>query len=186
MKMFAIVLSVTTTLCGAVMPSSHAQSGSTSNEIKIESRDLPVEERSLLESLSYRDGCEPSDLQSQIADRVRALGYFKAIVSPPKAVAPRRDQDGHSVNIFSVRAGTRYYLSDVEFQGTHALSQEALRRAILISPGQVFSAPLVGQGLAEVRQLYASVGRQSAVITPTLTFKETEHTVILTLFVRED
>jgi len=178
-----IVFSVILALCANCPSPVEAQSESASYRLRIESADLPVEERNLLESNFSCSPCGSSDVQAEVADQVRGLGYFKAVVSLPSRSSDKALQ--LMEDVLTVRAGHRYYLSDSKIVGANVLLASDLQKAIPLGPHTIFSAPLVGKSLELLRERYAAVGHQDAVITPTLAFDEVHRTVALTLFVDE-
>ncbi|HEY9137729.1 MAG TPA: POTRA domain-containing protein [Terriglobus sp.] len=169
----------------ALSGSAFAQSQPLSERLVIQSSNLPADELSLLESQFACSSCKEADIQESVREKVRGLGYFKAVVSNP--VITTMDSNGEHVvrNTVAVDAGARYYVGDIEINGAKLLPMSQLLGAMPLRPGMVFSATLLGMGLENLRKVYAGFGHPNMVAVPSVRIDELHHVVTLTLDIDE-
>ena len=169
----------------ALSGSSFAQPHPLPERLVIQSSNLPADERALMESQFACSSCKEADIQESVQEKVRGLGYFKAVVSNP--VITTMDSNGEHVvrNTVTVDAGARYYMGDIEINGAKLLPMSQLRGAMLLRSGMVFSTTLVGIGLENLRKIYVGAGHPNMVATPSVRLDEVHHVVTLTLDIDE-
>ncbi len=101
----------------------------------------------------------PDSMKSEIERSYQSKGYADAVVTGPTAedVTPQ-----HTIYTFTVRTGTRYRLSFVEFVGNEAFSDSELIDGMGIGGGlsgdSKYNLEMLRQGLDAVRAKYQDAG----------------------------
>ena len=117
-------------------------------------------------------------------------GYYKAEVTAEAKVVSSSPALEHVVVHASVRGGTQYTLSGVQFQNVDserhfAFSAEELGALIQLRDGDVFSVEKVREGLDSLRRYYGSHGYIDFVATPKTEIDEMHQQIALVLSLQE-
>jgi outer membrane protein assembly factor BamA len=84
-----------------------------------------------------------------------------------------------------VTAGAKYRIDAILIKGTVAFPKEEIITQLPVSPGALFNATAIGNGLENIRKLYSSKSYMNFGARPMLQFDETRHTVVLTIDIDE-
>ena len=180
-------ISLVASLLCSVLPSlSLAQGQALPQQLAIRSENLPYEERALMELYFVCPSCDATEIHYAVQQQVGGLGYVKAVVSAPTAVTVESGSGRFIRNTVTVDAGRRYYMGNLAIFGSKSFPIDQLKRAVLLQSGMVFSTPLLGTSLENLRQLYAGAGLRNMTAAPILCFDETRHVINLTLDINEE
>lgn len=123
-----------------------------------------------------------ADIQSVLRSKLRDLGYFKAVVNEPEISGLRLEGDLQTGNVsVKVNEGARYRIGVVTFTGSSVFTSDLLRQGFDVRTDSFFSPTKIGQGLEELRAMYAVEGYINFVATPALAVDETSRRIDLAI-----
>lgn len=152
----------------------------------IESDSLPRADRERITRLFQ----QKTYLQSEIADRIqiafRNLGYIKAVIRESD-ISFTAQQEGRNVAgvIVKVEPGGQYRLREIYIQNATIFPSSQLRELFSLQSGDLLNATKVGQGLENLRNLYATRGYVNSVASPEISIDESHRIIDLHIFVDE-
>ncbi len=167
----------------------HAQEQPPSESIRL--RTLTLISGTLPESLREKtiqklQGIEidphAEELRERVRQQIRDAGYYNARVDDAQVSAVPGASTGKFADVsFQVDPGALYILGEIRFENEHVFPQEEMRRQFPTKTGEHFNATEVGQGLDNLRKLYAAKGYANFGAIPKPAFDETRHIVSLTV-----
>jgi Surface antigen variable number repeat len=167
----------------------HAQEQPPSESIRL--RTLTLISRTLPESLREKtiqklQGIEIDPHAEEIRERVRQYirdaGYYNARVDDAQISVVPDTSTGRFADVsFEVDPGALYMLGEIRFEDGRVFSQEEMRRQFPTKTGEHFNATEVGQGLDNLRNLYAAKGYANFGAIPKPTINEARRIVDLTI-----
>lgn len=120
-------------------------------------------------------------------ERILALyndhGYIQARVESHD-ISVDRDRARVTITI-KVVEGPQFTVGSVDITGTNVLPVEEVRRQLRLAPGEVFSRSKLRGSLQNIRDLYSTIGRAAAEVTPITTQDPTARKVNVTLEIAE-
>lgn len=107
-------------------------------------------------------------LLDQDVERILALyndhGYIQVRVEKYDTTV---DRERARVNItFNVVEGPQYRVGDIKFSGVTLVPEGEVRRLVKLKPGDVFSRSALRESIEEITNLYSTIGRASADVSP--------------------
>jgi len=154
------------------------------SKLVIESNSLPDSDRERIIRLFQ----QKTYLQSEICERIRSslrdLGYFKAVVDEPRFSFPTQVEGRRIVKVtVKVEPGAQYRLGEIQIQKATVFPSYQLRNLFSLRRGDLFNATKIGEGLENLRKLYATLGYVNLVATPVS--EESRRTIDLVISVDE-
>ena len=163
-------------------------SGSDANvrvqRLTIESSTLPNGDRERIARSLEHCSWSLLELEERIRQALRDLGYFKANADEPRVSFVKQGTRDADVSI-KVQEGPQYRLGDIRFEKASLFPPDRLREQFAILPGDLFNATKFGQGLEQLRNLYATEGHVNFVGVPVVAIDESRRTIDLTIDVDE-
>jgi hypothetical protein len=155
-------------------------------KLVIESNSLPDVDRARVIRLFQQKDCLQGEIDSRIRSVLRDRGYFKAVVDEPKFSFPAQVEKRRIANVtVKVEAGPQYRLGEIHLQNATIYPSTRLRTLFSVRRGELFNATKIGQGLENLRKLYATRGYVDVVAVPEVMSNELRRTVDLLVFVNE-
>ena len=150
------------------------------HRLSIEANSLPNDDRErITNSLEHRI-CLQGELQSRIQMGFRDLGYFKALVDEPKISSVGQTQGTKDVDVsVKVDEGAQYRLAEIHIEKAALFPADRLRNLFPIQAGDLFNGTHIGEGLEQMRKLYATEGYVNFVATPAPRLDESRRTIDL-------
>lgn len=154
--------------------------------LTIISNDLPEPER-LQVAHTFKDcTCPLLEISSRVKVKLNDLGYAQATAEIPHlAVLLDTPAAGPTDISVLVIAGPKYRIDAILIKGAVAFPKEEIITQLPVSPGALFNATAIGNGLENIRKLYSSKSYMNFGAMPMLQFDETRHTVVLTIDIDE-
>jgi outer membrane translocation and assembly module TamA len=146
----------------------------------IEANRLPNGDRErIAHSFEHRIYCQ-GELEPRIETAFRDLGYFYARADEPKLSSVSETQGAKDVNV-SVRVdqGVQYRLGEIRFEKTSLFPSDRMRKLFAVQTGDLFNYTRIGEGLEQLRNLYATEGYVDLVANPVTRFDESHRTIDL-------
>ncbi|MEZ4815250.1 MAG: outer membrane protein assembly factor BamA [Bdellovibrionota bacterium] len=110
-------------------------------------------------------------------------GYIEAKITKPRVTL---SQDRRYIDVLvDIQEGEKFYLEDVEFRGDIIFSEEKLREALGMKPGDVFSTGVLQEGLLALGDLYGDEGYAFANVIPRPNVKSNEQKVALVIDIQK-
>lgn len=110
-------------------------------------------------------------------------GYIEAKITKPRVTL---SQDRRYIDVLvDISEGEKFYLEDVEFRGDIIFSEEKLREALGMKPGDVFSTGVLQEGLLKLGDLYGDEGYAFANVIPRPDVKSKEQKVALVIDIQK-
>ena len=135
--------------------------GLTAREIK---RVMVVQER---EYFILRGTVQRQKLDEDI-ERILALyndhGYIQARVESHDIAVDR--ENARVIISMTIVEGPQYHVDDIKLTGVTLLPESEVRRQLKVKPGDVFSRTRLRESVNGIADLYSTIGRASADITP--------------------
>ncbi|HEX4577608.1 MAG TPA: POTRA domain-containing protein [Edaphobacter sp.] len=126
------------------------------------------------------------EFQERIRQAFRDLGYFKARADELKLSVLRQAQRATDVDVsVKVDQGVQYRLGDIRFVKASLFPVDQLRAQFPIQEGDLFNATRFGDGLDNLRKLYATEGYINFVVGPVPQINESHRTIDLVLEIDE-
>jgi outer membrane protein insertion porin family len=110
-------------------------------------------------------------------------GYLQARVESHDVQVDR--ERARAIIRIAVVEGPQFRTGAVDITGNNVLPAEDIRRQILLKPGEVFSRSGVRDSIRRTVDLYGSIGRASADVTPQITQETAERRVNVTFEINE-
>jgi outer membrane translocation and assembly module TamA len=150
------------------------------DKLVIEANRLPNGDRErIAHSFEHRIYCQ-GELEPRIETAFRDLGYFYARADEPKLSSVSETQGAKDVNV-SVRVdqGVQYRLGEIRFEKTSLFPSDRMRKLFAVQTGDLFNYTRIGEGLEQLRNLYATEGYVDLVANPVTRFDESHRTIDL-------
>jgi len=113
--------------------------------------------------------------KSMLEDAYKSNGFVHAAVA---RVDVEFDEPSKSYDItYTMHEGDMYYIKEVTMQGNDILSEEILKNAIPVRPGQPYSSSKLRASIEKLRLLWGEYGYIFADIEPTINLDEETKTV---------
>lgn len=112
-----------------------------------------------------------------LEDMYKSNGFVYAKVL--ETDVQRNPKTGNFILTFVIHEGDQYYISSVSAPGNDTLSEEQLKAAIPIFPGQVYSQELIRKALDNLKLLWGEYGYIFADIEPIIDIHDNDKTVSL-------
>jgi len=110
-------------------------------------------------------------------------GYIEAKITKPRVTL---SQDRRYIDVLvDIQEGKKFYLEDVVFKGDIIFSEEKLREALGMKPGDVFSTGVLQEGLLKLGDLYGDEGYAFANVIPRPEVKSEEQKVALVVDIQK-
>ena len=152
------------------------------SRISIDASDVPpAVRREISASFAHRI-VPPDELATRVQRAFENQGYFRAHADPPNLTPPTEGHSTREVAVsIHVNAGTQYHLGQISFESGTRFSLGELRAAFKMHDGDLMSSKRAGDGLEQLRQLYATKGYLRFVATPELIIHEAERRIDLVM-----
>jgi outer membrane translocation and assembly module TamA len=126
------------------------------------------------------------ELEARILIAFQNLGYFRAHVDQPKLSLVSETQGEKDVNV-SVRVdqGVQYRLGEIRFENATLFPSDRMRRLFAVQTADLFNYTKIGEGLEQLRNLYATEGYVDLVANPVTRFDESHRTIDLDIDIDE-
>jgi len=152
------------------------------HRLSIEANSLSSDDRERITNSLERRICLQEELQSRIQMGFRDLGYFKALVYEPKVSPVGQTQGTKDVDVsVKVDEGAQYRLAEIHIEKATLFPADRLRSLFPIQSGDLFNATHIGEGLEQMRKLYATEGYVNFVATPTAQLDESRRIIDLSI-----
>ena len=126
------------------------------------------------------------ELRERVRQYIRDAGYYNARVDEAQISAVPDTSAGRFADVsFHVDPGALYMLGVIRFEDGRVFTQEEMRRQFPTKTGEHFNATEVGQGLDNLRNLYAAKGYANFGAIPKPTINEVRRIVDLTIDIDE-
>jgi hypothetical protein len=151
-------------------------------KLMIVSSDLPESEQIPIVSKYQGKADDLEELKERIRQDLRDLGYATAAVEDGQIANLSGPADSRSADVtVHVSAGAKYRLGEIRFENASVFPPDQLRKQFPIENGALFNASFIGEGLDNLRKLYASQGYINFGCIPNIAYDEARHTIALTL-----
>ncbi len=131
---------------------------------------------------TFRDDFFERDVNA-IAMFYGNAGYIEAKITKPRVTL---SQDRRYIDVMvDIQEGEKFFLEDVEFKGDIIFSEEKLREALGMKPGDVFSTGVLQEGLLKLGDLYGDEGYAFANVIPRPEIKSSEQKVALVIDIQK-
>ncbi|HEX6985452.1 MAG TPA: BamA/TamA family outer membrane protein, partial [Planctomycetaceae bacterium] len=111
------------------------------------------------------------------------LGYFDVKIEHKTLF----NEDKSRVTLeYYITQGTRYRVTDVRYEGNRVYSEKDLAEDRQLNPGDYFNERLLNKDLAKIQDMYGSLGRLFASVTPDPQYSETPGEAVLVYRIDED
>ena len=176
-----------------LLAATHAQQQASSESIRLRTLTLvsstlpePLRQNTIQGLQGIAIDPQAEELRERVRQYLRDAGYYTARVDDAHISAVPGASNGKFADIsFHVDPGALYMLGEIRFENRHVFSQEEMRRQFPTKTGEHFNATEVGQGLDNLRNLYAAKGYANFGAIPKPTFDEARHIVSLTVDIDE-
>jgi len=156
------------------------------HRLSIEANSLPNDDRERITHSLEHCTCLQEELWPRILMAFRDLGYFKALVDEPKVSIVGQTEGTKDVDVsVKVDEGAQYRLGEIRIEKAVLFPADRLRNLFSLQTGDLFNATHIGEGLEQMRKLYATEGYVDFVATPTPRIDESRRTVDLVIQVDE-
>jgi Surface antigen variable number repeat len=156
------------------------------HRLSIEANSLPNDDRERITHLLEHCICLQAELQPRIRMAFRDLGYFKALVYEPTVSFVGQTQAPKDVDVtVKVDEGSQYRLGEIRIAKAVLFPVDQLRKLFPIQTGDLFNTTHIGEGLEQMRKLYATEGHVNFVATPQVLIDELRRSIDLVIEVDE-
>jgi outer membrane translocation and assembly module TamA len=155
-------------------------------KLVIESNSLPPADRERIVRLLQQKTYLQPEIGERIRQTLRDEGYLKAIVEEP-SFSVRLEAKGKRAAYVTVKVeqGAQYRLGDIHIQKATVFLPTRLRSLFSLRRGELFNMNKFGEGLENLRKLYATRGYVNCVAAPVVSIDESRRTIDLVLEVDE-
>lgn len=155
------------------------------NRLVIESNSLPEAEREQIIRLFQQKTYPQTEIGDRIRIALRSRGYFKAVIQEPNLTFSQQEDRKTAEVTVQVEPGAQYRLREIHFQNATIFPSSQLREQFSLHNGDILNVTKVGEGLENLRELYATRGYVDFVATPEILVDESNHTIDLHIAVDE-
>jgi hypothetical protein len=156
------------------------------HRLTIEADSLPDRDRERVSRVFDGCTCLQGELQARIYIAFQNLGYFKAHVNVPTVSYLGQTQGATYVDVSAkVDEGNQYYLGQIRFEKAARFQADQMRDLFRLRTGDLFTNEAIGEGLEQLRKLYATEGYIDFVAAPVLQIDETSRTIDLIIELSE-
>jgi len=150
------------------------------HRLSIEANNLSNDDRERISNSLEQCICLQEELQSRIQIGFRDLGYFKVLVDKPKISSVGQTQGTKDVDVsVKVDEGVQYRLAEIHIEKATLFPADRLRNLFPIQTGDLFNDTHIGEGLEQLRKLYATEGYVNFVAMPQALVNESRRTIDL-------
>lgn len=155
-------------------------------KLVIESNSLPPADRERI----VRFLQQKTYLQPEIGERIRLTwrdeGYLKAVVDEPRYSFLMQAKGKRTAHVtVKVERGAQHSLGEIHIQKATVFLPTQLRSLFSLPSGDLFNTSKFGEGLEDLRKLYATRGYVNCVAVPVVSIDEPRRTIDLVLIVDE-
>ena len=130
----------------------------------------------------YKPETIPNDI-ANLKSYYHSLGFFDVQITHKKLF----NEDKSRVVIkYNIDQGTRYQVTDIDYQGNRVCDVEELAAERELEPGELFNEKALKQDLAHMKDIYGELGRLFSSVDPVLQYSETPGKVSLIYRIDED
>ena len=156
------------------------------HRLSIEANNLSNDDRERISNSLEQCICLQEELQSRIQIGFRDLGYFKVLVDKPKISSVGQTQGTKDVDVsVKVDEGVQYRLAEIHIEKATLFPADRLRNLFPIQTGDLFNDTHIGEGLEQLRKLYATEGYVNFVAMPQALVNESRRTIDLLIEIDE-
>ena len=152
------------------------------DHLLIDASDVPLAVREGISGTFANVICPQDEVAIRVQRAFENQGYPFAHADPPSIALIREGHGTREVAVsIHVTAGSLYDLGDISFRQETLFTPEQLRAVFDIRGGEPISLQCIGDGLQQLRQLYASKGYIRFIAIPQLVVDEAEHRIDLVI-----
>jgi outer membrane translocation and assembly module TamA len=156
------------------------------SKLVIESSSLPGADRERIIRLFQQKTYFQPEIGERVRSALRDPGYFKAVVDEPRFSFPTQVEGRRVTNVtVKVEPRAQYRLREIHIEKATVFPSARLRNLFALRKGELFNATKIGNGLEDLRKLYATEGYVDCVATPEVVSDELRHTVDLLISMDE-
>ena len=153
------------------------------HKLSIISADLPASERKQIIHAFAGSTYSSDELQERIRQQLRDTGYFDPSVELRKLEFVSTKEPVYKADLkFTVRAGEKYHVGEIIFEGAKTFPPEHLR-SLFPASGTLFNATAIGKSLENLKELYGTAGYINFGAIPKPMLDSGRHVVDLTIAV---
>ena len=124
-----------------------------------------------------------------IAELYRVRGFLQAAVKPAMQVLPAESRNNVSFRpvdiLFNITEGPQTIVTGVEVEGTTAMTADALKALLVLTPGRPLYRPQLAADRDAIERAYRNLGYQSVTVNSQLAFENDQRLVTITWSIRE-
>jgi outer membrane translocation and assembly module TamA len=155
-------------------------------KLVIESNSLPDADRERIIRLFQQKTYLQPEIGERIRQALRNVGYFRAVVDEPRVSFPTHAEGKRVAHVtVKVESGAQYRLGEIHIQKATVFPSTQLRSLFSLRRGELFNATKFGEGLENLRKLYATRGYVDCVAAPVVSIDESRRTIDFVLEVEE-
>lgn len=156
------------------------------HKLVIEADSLPNPDRERITHLFEHRIYPQGELQDRVRIALQDLGYFRARIDEPKLSFIRQTQEAKDADIsIRVNEGVQYRLGEIRFEKSSLFPSDRMRKLFAVQTADLFNYTKIGEGLEQLRSLYATEGYVDFVANPVTRFDESHRTIDLDIDIDE-
>jgi hypothetical protein len=155
-------------------------------KLVIEADGLPNRDRERI-THSFENRTYPGvELEARIRIAFQDLGYFRARVDEPKLSFASETPGAQDVDVaVRVDEGAQYRLGEIRFEKSSLFPPDQMRKLFAVQTGELFNYTKIGEGLEQLRSVYATEGYVNFAAVPETRFDESHRAIALDIEIDE-